>query len=461
MEPTFSLVCHQRKEFMAENITIPTTDLSAIEEKVKKWYLANKDKYNEFKKQADGIGKMDFTFFMNLMKFVSDCIPKDKLDVCSYIFRLGYGDNPSYDETPDYIKQYDDVMEDFLQGGKVITINIGNSEVKCFAPNEDYTPENNVCVISNDDYERLQAEQPELLRCYLDDLYEQLDGEGLFAEGEGGIRSSEMFFELVRKMAHIYALILVPEILRNMLTMNAHTHNDFPYCLYYYCAFDGGMRQMMSMTSSVFSQPKGGMMGYVAKKMITQMFVKKSIELGYEKKNTWEDTVKSESEETAGFIRQALSMIKGIGGKRKAKYQTVDDLLVGNKEELKRAIKTFRLHQRDTVSLGYLFYLLGGRPTEKTRSFNDQEDIDKRFRFVYKIHIKPCTFKTFCTAVLEFTGEKQINDLKRVRERYLMCKCSEDGLADNAEDHEDYRTVAWRNARKVTGKWLPVFNEID
>lgn len=446
---------------MDREFAIPTTYPSVIEEKVKKWYLENKDKYAEFKKQADGVGKTDFSFFMNLMKFFTDCIPKDKLDVCGYIFRLGCGDISSDEDTPDYIKQYDDIIGDFLQGGKVITINVCNSEVKCLAPGECFVPDENVCVVSNEDYEQMKTEQPELLRCYLDDLYEQLDDDGLFADGDGGIRNSEIFFELARKMAHIYALILAPEILRNMLTMDAHTNDDFPYCMYYYCAFDGGMRQMMSMTSSVFSQPKGGMMGYVAKKMITQLFVKKSIELGYEKKNTWEDTVKREPEESAGFIRQALSMIKGIGGKRKAKYQTVDELLVGNKEELKRAIKTFRLHQRDSVSLGYLFYLLGGRPTEKTRSFNDQEDIDKRFRFVNTIHIKPCTFKTFCAAILEFTGEKQINDLKRVRERYLMCKCSEDGLADNAEDHEDYRTVAWRNARKVTGKWLPVFNEID
>lgn len=446
---------------MDKEFAIPNKDPSVIEEKVKKWYLENKEKYADFKKQADGVGKMDFTFFMNLMKFFSGCIPKDKVDACSYIFRLGCGDIPSEEETPDFIKQYDSILEDFLQGGKIITINVSNSEVKCFAPTEDYVPEKNVYVVSNDDYERMKVEQPELLRCYMDDLYEQLDDVCPFGEGVCGIRNSEMFFDLVWKIAHIYALILAPEVLRNMLTMDEHAQDDFPYCLYYYCAFDGGMRQMMSMTNSVFNQPKGGMMGYIAKNLFTKIFVKKSIELGYEKKSTWEDTAESEPEETAGFIHQILAGIKSVGGKRKAEYQTIDDLLIGDKEKLKQAIKTFRLHQRDAVSLGYLFYLLGGRPIEKTRSFNDQDDIDKEFRFVRNSHIKPCTFKTFCTAVLDFTGEKQISDLKRVRERYLMCKCSEDGLDGDAENYESYRTVAWKNARRVTSKWLPVFNNID
>lgn len=105
-----------KAELMATELKIPTIKLSQasameacfniaerskvyansdeIREKVEKWYLENKGRYDEFKKQADGVGKMDFTFFMNLMKFSTDCIPKDKLDVCGYVFRLACGDIP-------------------------------------------------------------------------------------------------------------------------------------------------------------------------------------------------------------------------------------------------------------------------------------------------------------------------------------------------------------------------------
>lgn len=319
---------------MAKEFKIPTTDPTVIEENVKKWYLKNIDKYSEFRKQANGVSKMNFAFFINLMKFVTDCIPKDKMDVCSYIFLLGCGNILSDEDTPDFIKQYDDVLEEFLKGGKILTINISNSEVKCFAPEADFTPDDNVCVVSNDHFDRMKAERPELLRCYLDDLYEQLDEEWQFEEGEGGIRNSEMFLDMLQKIA-------------------------------------------------------------------------------YEKKNTWEETAEAEPEESASYIRQLLWKIKCFGGKRKTRCLSLDELLIGDIEKLKRIIKAFRLHQRDSVSLGYLFYLLDGRPTEKTRSTSGQEGIDEDFRFVRKQHIKQCTFKAFCAAVLAFTNEELITDLKR------------------------------------------------
>ena len=192
---------------------------------MKKWYLNHKDTYAAFHKQADGVGKGNLTFVLRLIMFAKDCIPMDKLDVCNYIFQLNCGDVSSAKETPDFIRKYDKVVEDFLQGGKIITVSATSGEVKCFTPDEDFSPEQDVCVICNEEFERIKADQPELLRCYLNDLYEQLDDE---AE-EGSVRSSELFFDEVHRMAHIYAMILTPEVLRNMVTMGAHTHDDFPY----------------------------------------------------------------------------------------------------------------------------------------------------------------------------------------------------------------------------------------
>lgn len=184
---------------------IPPTD--DIREQVKKWYLSHKDAYAAFSKQADGVGGMNLTFFIKLMKFASDCIPKDKLDVCSYIFRLGTGDVPSEEETPDFIRKYNKVMEEFLQGGKIITVSAATGEVKCFGPAADFSPEPDVCVISNEEFDWMKTNQPELLRYYLNDLYEEIDEE---AGLDDSVRSSEVFFDAAQRMAYVYALILTP-----------------------------------------------------------------------------------------------------------------------------------------------------------------------------------------------------------------------------------------------------------
>ena len=438
---------------------VPPTDPKAIREKVEAWHKTHKERYDAFKKQAEGVGNLDFSFFMKLMQFATDCIPQDRLEVCSYIFRLYCADIPLEKETPEFIKQYDPIVAEFLQGGKVLSIHVETGDVKCFKPEEEMAPDNKTCLITNDYFNQLKADRPELLRCYLDDLYAELDDEGFITDEYGNVRNSEM------RMAFVYSMILAPEVLRNMVMIGEHTDDDFSYCLYYYCAFDGGMRQMMTMMRLNLDKQKSGMMGYVAKNLLTQLFVKKSLELGYERdKKGWEATAESEPDEssTSNLINRILSKIRLPGGKRKKDCLSLDDLLTGDKEGLKDLIRAYRLRQPDTTSLGYLFYLLGGRPSEKTRSMNDPEEIEKKFQLIQKVHIQRCTFGNFCQAITEFLGDKMPSDLKRAREAYLLCKCEEYNITEEAaENYAEYRKGKYRNARMATQKWIPLFNEID
>lgn len=448
---------------MATETMVPPTDPKAIREKVEAWHKTHKERYVAFKKQTESVGNLDFSFFMKLMQFAADCIPQDKLEVCSYIFRLYCADIPSEEETPEFIKHYDPIVAEFLQGGKVLSIHAEAGEVKCFRPEEEMAPDNKTCLITNDYFNQLKADRPELLRCYLDDLYAELDDEGFITDEYGNVRNSEIFVEMAQRMAFVYSMILAPEVLRNIVAMGEHANDDFPYCLYYYCAFDGGMRQMMTMMRSNLDKQKSGMMGYVAKNLLTQLFVKKSLELGYERdKKGWEATAESEPDESSNLINRILSKIRLPGGKRKKDCLSLDDLLTGDKEGLKDLIRAYRLRQPDTTSLGYLFYLLGGRPSEKTRSMNDPEEIEKKFQLIQKIHIQRCTFGNFCQAITEFLGEKMPSDLKRAREAYLLCKCEEYNITEEAaENYAEYRKGKYRNARMATQKWITLFNEIN
>lgn len=211
---------------MATETMIPPTDPKVLRETVVAWHKMHKERYDAFKKQAEGVGKMDLSFFMKLMQFATDCIPQDRLEVCSYIFRLYCADIPSEKETPEFIKQYDPIVAEFLQGGKVLSIHAETGEVKCFKPEEEMAPDNKTCLITNDYFDRLKAEQPELLRCYLDDLYAEVDDEGFVTDETGNVRSSEMFVDMAQRMAFVYSMILAPEVLRNMVMIGEHT--DFP-----------------------------------------------------------------------------------------------------------------------------------------------------------------------------------------------------------------------------------------
>ena len=207
---------------------IPSSNSKAIREKVETWHRAHREQYNAFKKQTEGVGKMNPAFFMKLMSFAMDCIPKDRLDVCSYIFRLGCGDIPPDEETPEYIRQYDTIVKEFLEGGKVITIDVDTGEVRCYKPEPHEVFDMRTCVIINDYFEQLKASRPELLRRYLDDLYAQLDEERAAIDKDRNVRSSEVFFDMAHQISFIYAMILAPEVLRNMESMGEHADDDFP-----------------------------------------------------------------------------------------------------------------------------------------------------------------------------------------------------------------------------------------
>ena len=168
---------------------VPPTDPKAIREKVEAWHKTHKERYDAFKKQAEGVGNLDFSFFMKLMQFATDCIPQDRLEV--------------------FIKQYDPIVAEFLQGGKVLSIHVETGDVKCFKPEEEMAPDNKTCLITNDYFNQLKADRPELLRCYLDDLYAELDDEGFITDEYGNVRNSEIFVEMAQRMAFFSLLSLL------------------------------------------------------------------------------------------------------------------------------------------------------------------------------------------------------------------------------------------------------------
>ena len=54
---------------MATETMVPPTDPKAIREKVEAWHKAHKERYDAFKKQAESVGNLSFSFFMNCIGF--------------------------------------------------------------------------------------------------------------------------------------------------------------------------------------------------------------------------------------------------------------------------------------------------------------------------------------------------------------------------------------------------------
>ena len=83
------------------------------------------------------------------------------------------------------------------------------------------------------------------------------------------------------------------------------------------------------------------------------MLVNESIELGTETKADWEDSVERCNPEIWKEVMFALRKIKGKRGNKKV-IQSLDDILVGDKERIKQGIRLFLEENTEDISLAYL-----------------------------------------------------------------------------------------------------------
>lgn len=83
------------------------------------------------------------------------------------------------------------------------------------------------------------------------------------------------------------------------------------------------------------------------------MLVNRSIEMGTETKADWEDTIEGCTPEFWKEVMFALRKVKGRRGNRKV-IQSLDDILLGDKERIKQGILLFLKENTEDISLAYL-----------------------------------------------------------------------------------------------------------
>ena len=97
--------------------------------------------------------------------------------------------------------------------------------------------------------------------------------------------------------------------------------------------------------------------GMLLIKSCVALLVHQSIEMGTESKAGWEDTAEACNPEIWKEVMFALRKVKGKRGNRKV-MQSLDDILVGNKEQIKLGIRSFLEENTEDINLAYLLKAL-------------------------------------------------------------------------------------------------------
>ena len=128
---------------------------------------------------------------------------------------------------------------------------------------------------------------------------------------------------------------------------------DLAYCMYYFVVFDHGLSRMAKLLNRLLNSEEVDNGDMLLVKSCVTLLANGSIEMSTETKADWEDTIEGCTPEIWKEVMFALRKVKGRRGNRKV-IQSLDDILLGDKEHIKQGIRLFLEENTEDISLAYL-----------------------------------------------------------------------------------------------------------
>ena len=145
----------------------------------------------------------------------------------------------------------------------------------------------------------------------------------------------------------------IGEVMANLYDFVLEKKETLVYCIYYFVVFDHGLSRIAKLLDHLLNSGEVDNGDMILIKSCVALLVHKSIEMGTESKAGWEDTAEVCSPEIWKEVMFALRKVKGRCGNKKV-MQSLDDILIGDKERIKQGIRSFLEENTEDISLAYL-----------------------------------------------------------------------------------------------------------
>lgn len=388
----------------------------SIREKVSAWHVQNPGTYKKFIRNFDKMSGTNVDFFNKLVMVVAENIPEemDELWQCMT--------NDDDDASCWIFDTYGEMLERCASEGHCFSVNIASGEVREY---EDVT--------------NLQLEKGDVLysKQISDSVFKKMPRKvkGLFGYDGTTPESEEMMLGAFAVLSA--ALIAVPKFIQNLVSKQKQ-HYHLAYALSYFMIFDHGLMKVQKKLSSLMIAQNWDFQSQMMGDMLIKGLVDSSVSHGYDTKADWVAQSKEEDEETAETINATLAKVKGSGG-RPADFGSIEEMCIGNKDQLMQLIRKFLDEETETVSLAYLFYVM--KVTD---------------------HISVRDYKAFHRAIKLAFPDKDIKGVTKPQERYAELCGNRIALDEKkALEYREYRTNKWKTARKIVNRWLPLFTQVS
>ena len=315
------------------------------------WKSANEEVYADFCKRMDAIGRGDLSILMDIYQMIRECTPPEALLLYNWLSDFMNGKDIQNIANQQWAGKYTDIIAQCITNKRLwIGVNVKTGTVELLT-----SPKSELLMVHSktpiEVWNRLPQETRSYLTGQLDVLMKNSKGCYLLSKLE-----RKMVYQSLTYISRIIFLshaVFVGEVMANLYDYVMEKKEILAYCMYYFVVFDHGLSRMAKLLNRLLNSGEVDNGGMLLIKSCIALLVHQSIEMGTESKAGWEDTAEACNPEIWKEVMFALRKAKGRRGNKKV-IQSLDDILVGDKERIKQGICSFLEENTEDISLAYL-----------------------------------------------------------------------------------------------------------
>ena len=315
------------------------------------WKSANEEVYANFCKRMDAIGKGNLSILMDIYQMMRECTPPEALLLYNWLSDFMNGKDIQHIANQQWAGKYTDIIAQCITNKRLwIGVNVKTGTVELLT-----SPKSELLMVHSETPIEVWNRLPQETRSY---LTEQLDV--LMKNSKGCYLLSKLERKMVyQSLTYISRIIFlshavfIGEVMANLYDYVVEKKEILAYCMYYFVIFDHGLSRMAKLLDRLLNSGEVDNGNMILIKSCVALLVHKSIEMGTESKAGWEDTAEVCNPEIWKEVMFALRKAKGRRGNKKV-IQSLDDILVGDKERIKQGIRSFLEENTEDISLAYL-----------------------------------------------------------------------------------------------------------
>ena len=322
---------------------------------IRAWKSDNKKVYADFCKRMDAVAKGNMSVLMDMYLMMRDCVPPEALMMYNWLSDFVNVKDVSDIANQQWAGQYTETIARCITNKRLwIGINVKTGMVELLT-----SPKSGLLMVHSETSIEIWNHLPLEMRTY---LTEQLDllmrnSKGCFLLSKLKKKMVYQFLTYISQIVFLSHAVFIGGFMANLYDRVMEKKKDLAYCMYYFVVFDHGLLRMTKLFNRLLNSEEVDHGDILLAKSCVTMLANRSIEMGAETKADWEDTIEDCTPEIWKEVMFALRKVKGRRGNRKV-IQSLDDILLGDKERIKLGILLFLEENTEDISLAYLLQSL-------------------------------------------------------------------------------------------------------